>query len=310
MKNNLLFLIILLTATSAFAQKKNDVEALKNLCGCFEVDFKYAETFSPVKDYEFHDRYNASALELSLPIEVSKNKFVIQHLLIVNDSTIIKHWREDWLFENPNLLQFEGDNKWSKITADAKEVKGTWTQKVYGTTDEPRYEGLATWTHADGVSQWQNRADSPLPRREYTKRKDYNIMTRGNRILIDENGYTHEQDNDKIKREGKDRTLIASEKGYNIYTKTDASKCKAAEAWWEKNQAFWQDVNKAWEEVIASKKGTFELKSFVRTKMLYVTLDNLQKENLSSKENYASAKKVIEQFLQDSDTEFIGQVNK
>jgi hypothetical protein len=309
MKNSLLFLITLFVSTSVFAQKKSDVEAIKQLCGCFEVDFKYAETFSPVKDYEFHDRYAASALELSLPIEVSKDKFVIQHLLVINDTMIIKHWREDWVFENQNLLQFEGDSKWSKNTINAKEAKGTWTQKVYGTTDEPRYEGFATWTHANGLSQWQDVADSPLPRREYTKRKDYNIMSRGNRISIHEDGYTHEQDNDKIKREGNDRTLIASEKGYNIYTKTDAKKCKAAEEWWSNNQAFWQDINRAWETVMESKKTTFELKSFVRTKMLYVTLGNLQKEDLSSDENYAQAVQVLNKFLPDTSVALVGQLN-
>jgi hypothetical protein len=308
---NIFLLLFLLVSTFAFSQKKKDVEAIKQLGGCFEVDFKYAETFSPIKDYEFHDRYTASAVELSLPIEVSKDKYVIQHLLVVNDTMIIKHWREDWVYENRDVLQFEGDSKWSKTTVNAKAAKGTWTQKVYGTTDEPRYEGFATWTHADGVSQWYDVAASPLPRREYTKRKDYNIMARGNRISIHKDGYTHEQDNDKIKREGKSRTLIASEKGYNVYTKADAKKCRVAEEWWDKNQAFWKDVNRAWETVLASKSSIFELKSFVRTKMLYVTLGNLEKEGLSSEENYAQAVKVLDKFLQNTTTEeLVGQLKE
>ena len=33
-----------------------DKQAIDKLCGCFEVDFKYAETFSPNPDYKFHDR--------------------------------------------------------------------------------------------------------------------------------------------------------------------------------------------------------------------------------------------------------------
>jgi hypothetical protein len=309
-KNSLFLLITLLVSTSTFAQKKSDIEAIKKLCGCFEVDFKYAETFSPINDYEFHDRYTASALELALPIEVSKDKFVIQHLLVINDTMIIKHWREDWLFENRELLQFEGDSKWSKVTANAKEAKATWTQKISGTTDEPRYQGIATWTHANGISQWQDVTDSPLPRREYTKRKDYNIMSRGNRISIHEDGYTHEQDNDKIKREGNERTLIASEKGYNTYRKVDIKKCDSAQKWWSDNQVFWKGINKAWEEVMESKPGTFELKTFVRTKLLYVTLGNLQEENLSSEDNYTKAVQILDKFLQDASADLVGQAAK
>lgn len=292
------------------AQKAKDISALKQLCGCFEVDFQYAETFSPIKDYEFHERYTASALELSLPIEISKDKFVIQHLLIVNDTMIIKHWREDWIYENKELLKFEGDSKWSKVAADPKNVKGTWTQKVYGTTDEPRYEGFATWTHADGVSQWYNVADSPLPRREYTKRKDYNIMARGNRLVIHEKGYTHEQDNDKIRREGENRTHIASEKGYNIYSKTDDAKCKVAENWWKENQAFWTIVVKAWDEVIATRKSSVELKDFVRTKMLYVSLNELQSKKLDEKETYEKAVKLLASYLPEISGDFIGKASK
>ncbi len=306
---NLITTICLLSITSvAFSQKGKDIAALNQLCGCFEVDFKYAETFSPNKDYKFHDRYTAGALELALPIEISKDKFVIQHLLIVNDTMVIKHWREDWFYENKDLLLFEGDSKWTKVKADNKETKGTWTQKVYGTTDEPRYEGLATWTHADGTSQWHNIADSPLPRREYSKRKDYNIMNRGNTIVINETGYTHEQDNDKIKREENERTLIASEKGYNIYTKTDASKCKAAELWWDKNQSYWATIVKAWDTVLADRVGTVELKQFVRTKLLYATLDKLQEENLTPEETYTKAVDILGKYLAPVPQETLGKL--
>lgn len=303
----LVLIIFICVSLVSTAQKQSDLAALKNLCGCFEVDFKYAETFSPIKDYKFHDRYTAKAVELALPLVMEDDQVIIQHLLVLNDTMVIKHWREDWLFENQNLLAFEGDSRWTKTNANAP---GTWTQKVFGTTDEPRYEGTATWTHVDGVSQWFNVAASPLPRREYTKRKDYNIMMRGNRIVINENGYTHEQDNDKINRIGEERTLIASEKGYNIYTKIEDSKCKAGMDWWEKNAAFWGDVQKAWSDVLEKQPKTFEMKEFSRTKLMYEALAELQEQNLSSEENYQKAIKVLQGFLKESTPDLVGKVGK
>ena len=44
-----------------------DKAILKNLCGCFEVSFKYAETFSPDPNYKYHEREEINGgIELSL----------------------------------------------------------------------------------------------------------------------------------------------------------------------------------------------------------------------------------------------------
>ena len=64
-----------------------------------------------------------------------------------------------------------GYRKLSKALA----AKGTWTQKVFQVDDSPRYEGYATWVHVDGRHYWDSQTDGPLPRREYSKRSDYNV---------------------------------------------------------------------------------------------------------------------------------------
>lgn len=58
-------LTMLLTASAALAQTPDprDVSAIKNQCGCHEVDFRYAETFSPDKAYAFKDRYQTKGTE-------------------------------------------------------------------------------------------------------------------------------------------------------------------------------------------------------------------------------------------------------
>jgi hypothetical protein len=54
------------------------------------------------------------------------------------------------------------------------------------------------------------------------------------------NGWIHDQDNDKIIRnENESDYLLAQEKGYNTYTKVEDSKCEAAQKWWAANKDFW-----------------------------------------------------------------------
>ena len=90
--------IAALILAGAVATAQNTIPGKPNvdkLCGCFDVEFKYAETFSPEKNYKFHDREEISGgTELIIPVEVSDKKIVLQHLLIITDSMIIKHWRE------------------------------------------------------------------------------------------------------------------------------------------------------------------------------------------------------------------------
>ena len=249
------FLGLAFTAVQAQNSKKQDVEAIKDMCGCFEITFKYTETFAPEIDYEKHYDYNASALEWAQLIKDEKNELSIQHLLLVNDTMIIKHWRQDWLYENTKRYDFNKNNQWIFLEMPKNEVKGQWTQNVYQVDDSPRYSGSATWFHADGRHFWENTSNSPLPRREYSKRSDYNVMMRGNHVEITDTGWLHEQDNDKVIREdGKEDELLVQEKGYNIYTRVPDAKCAAAKKWWTANQDFWSKVRAKWNEVYGRDK--------------------------------------------------------
>ena len=70
------------------------------------------------------------------------------------------------------------------------DAKGKWLQTVWEVDDAPRYQGISNWVNIDGKTYWENTADAPLPRREYTKRKDYQIMKRGNKIVVNNNEWT------------------------------------------------------------------------------------------------------------------------
>ncbi len=274
--NNLKILaLVLLSINFSFAQKSNykkDVEAIKAMCGCYEVTFKYTETFSQEIDYEKAYDYTSGALEWAEAIVDETGEISIQHILAVGEGRVIKHWRQDWTYEDPTSFVYDKDNQWKFFKRNPKEVKGTWTQKVYQVDDSPRYAGTATWVHYDGKQYWESADDSPLPRREYTIRDDYNVMNRGNRHEITDYGWVHEQDNKKIlRKEGEEDVLIAEEKGFNIYKKVDDAKCETAKEWWQENQAYWELVNAKWNEVYA-REGKLKLAEKVDEQPLFMHL--------------------------------------
>lgn len=277
---------------------KKNIEAL---CGCFEVDFRYAETFSNDTAYKLRKPEYSKGLEYVVAVDGGKNKIVLQHLLVINDSMVIKHWREDWAYEAGERLEYTGNKQWKKIAIPSAQTKNSWTQTVWEVDDAPRYQGTAQWISANGKNYWENTTNAPLPRREYTKRSDYQILKRGNRILVDATGWVHEQDNDKVALvEGKEKT-IAQEKGYNIYRKTTDSKCAVAANWWKANAAFWNEVRIQWENVIA-KNETIILQSKLNNKRLdeYFTaiLKSWQAKTIDAAKLKSQTREVIEQFVQ------------
>ncbi|WP_421978509.1 DUF6607 family protein [Roseivirga seohaensis] len=285
---NILICLMLMMSTIALAQskKKQDQQAIKEMCGCYEITFNFAETFDYQRDYQFHDNYRTKGFEWVQLIKDDKDEISMQHLLIVGGGQIVKHWRQDWLYENTELYSYVKDNGWKLHTLPKSAVKGQWSQKVYHVDDSPRYESSASWVHVDGKHYWEGVSDSPLPRREYSKRSDYNVMLRTNRHELTDFGWIHEQDNGKVNRTEKGDELLAEEKGMNVYTKVEDSKCVAAQEWWKKNEQYWADVRSVWAEVYAANPD-FSYAQSLDDKMLYEVLFALGDE-MAAAEKYNS----------------------
>lgn len=301
----LFFSLAFISITKALAQtasKPEDIAAIKGQCGCHDVSFLYAETFAPEKSYSFKDRYIAKGREWVFVDEESgqakqPNKLVIQHLLVLGDTIVIKHWREDWLYQHTSLLKFDQNATWKREKLTPAQVKGQWTQKVFEVDDSPRYEGSASWIHADGRNYWESTADSPLPRREYTKRSDYNVLRRTNHHEIRPDGYMHEQDNDKIIRSEAGDQLLVSEKGLNTYKRTDEKKCQAAKDWWAKNRVYWADVRAVWDDVLAT-RDTVAIKGQVKGQVLGRELDELAITTQQTTYNPTTSRPLIRQIIE------------
>ncbi len=243
------------TSIATPVDQKKDLERnlIKSLAGNYRVSFKFAETFAPDQNYEYHDRHFSQAKEVAFIIDETEDKISLQHILFVGKH-VIKHWRQDWVYENREVLSLIKDHEWEKITLTPEQAKGTWTQKVFQVDDCPRYEGYGTWVHVDGRHFWESTADAALPRREISKRNDYNVLKRHSHIEIFEDGsWVIEQDNEKIIRSatGED-TLLCLEKGLEKFTPKNYDASETMN-WWNERADFWADVRQIWAETVANK---------------------------------------------------------
>lgn len=273
---------ILPALANAQSKMEQDRQAIRSLGGFYQVTYDYAETFAPDTAYRFHPRYHASGYEWAVVEEESPKKIVIQHILLTGDSSVIKHWREDWVYEERDMLTYDKDNTWGKVKLSPSIVKGRWVQKVFQVDDSPRYESMGTWVHVDGRHEWHSECDSPLPRGEFTKRSDYNVLRRGNRVYPTPTGWMFEQDNQKIVRSATGDKLLAREKGYEEFTKADPAKFAYAQAWWKDQRDYWTAVRQVWDEVYAN-SAVIKLKSKVDGKLLFEQLFDLADRSVKEK---------------------------
>ena len=72
-------------------------------------------------------------------------------------------------------------------------------QSVLQVDDSPRYAARGRWQHAGGVSTWiSDETWRPLPRREFSVRKDYDVLVGTNRHTITPHGWVQEENNLKL----------------------------------------------------------------------------------------------------------------
>ncbi|MFK7915417.1 MAG: DUF6607 family protein [Pseudomonadales bacterium] len=235
-------------AAAESAQAK-DRAAILAMQGDYRVDFRFQETVPLQAGYERREDKTTGGFETVVVLENTPNHIVLQHILVAPGGHVVKHWRQDWSFEVAQRFEFIADQTWEVRGLDAATVAASWTQCVFEVSDAPRYCGTGQWNHRYGVSTWTgDRSWRPLPRREYTKRDDYNALNSENRHTITPNGWTHEQDNTKTVRDGqRTATTLVREFGFNDYRRISGYDFEPARTYWEATADYWSRVRAAWE---------------------------------------------------------------
>jgi hypothetical protein len=231
--------------------RERDRQAILSMAGTYTVTFDFRETVALTPGYDLKPPYHdTAAVELVEVIADQPGFISLQHILVLEDR-VVKHWRQDWIHENQVLHEFAGDSTWKHRRVSAEDARGTWTQKVFQVDDSPRYQGIGRWTHEDGTSRWEsNRVWRPLPRREYTKRDDYDVLVGRNRHTLTHTGWVHEQDNLKLVSRDGERRVLAAEIGLNRYDHVHPAKADAARGYWSRTAPFWREVRAAWDRLL------------------------------------------------------------
>lgn len=258
--------LLLCAAMPALAQDYRDTtdpeadrKAILAMQGEYTVDFVFDETVLLAPGYERASAQRSGGDEVVIVVEDTPTKIVLQHILVQQSTGhVTKHWRQDWTYEAPQRWEFAADQTWRVRDIPAEKTRGAWTQCVYEVSDAPRYCGTGKWNHRYGVSTWtSDRTWRPLPRREYTKRDDYNAMNVENRHTIVPGGWTHEQDNTKTVRraDGSTERTIAREFGFNDYIRTDELNFQPAYDYWDATKDYWAKVRARWDGFLSQPPG-------------------------------------------------------
>ncbi len=242
-------------AAAAACSEPKDRAAIAAMAGSYEVSFDFEETDVLTPGYEKHQPLHTGGTELVIALENVPGRVSLQHILVIgtgSDASLVKHWRQDWVFEDRELWEFQGKNVWLKRTVSPSAAHCTWSQAVFEVDDAPRYESSGRWLHDEKGSLWQSaRTWRPLPRREYSKRDDYDVLLGVNRHRITSVGWQHEQDNEKLILEP--RHSLVRETGVNHYTHVDPAATEPAAKYWREASAFWALVRAEWQRQLSAR---------------------------------------------------------
>ncbi len=252
---------------------EKDRAAILSLVGDYRTSFHFLETMGLYEGHESGRPYHSWATEEVRVLEDRGDFISLQHTLVMHfqmsdgsemEPMVMKHWRQDWTYEDEDLHTFRGDGTWARDRRSSDEVAGSWSQAVWQVDDSPRYEAIGKWMHTGNRSAWTGENSwRPLPRREHSVRDDYGVMEGFHRIVITPTGWIHEQNNWKrVSGEGKEPEYRGHELGIDRYERIVSPSLGNADPYWEKTGAYWREVREAWKEVY-SQHDRFSLKSDV-----------------------------------------------
>jgi len=226
-----------------------DRRAILAMLGKYQVTFNFNETVVLRSGYVRKKPKHSGGFETVVLVNDSGSSISMQHILVGTDGMTIKHWRQEWIYEQPSHWVYVGNQRFELHHRKPVSVPGTWTQLVFEVNDGPRYAGSGRWNHRYGVSTWTSeRTWRPLPRREYTTRSDYQLLNVENRHTITPQGWTHEQDNTKVVREDGEDIVLVREFGFNNYRRITGFNFSPGLDYWKATAPFWSVVRARWDD--------------------------------------------------------------
>ena len=241
--------------------KERDRRAILAMAGAYRVTFDFLEVvrFDPALKPDAP--YQSWTTEYVFVAEDRPDFIALQHILLIrlagkeSEPLVQRHWRQEWRYGAKELLAYEGENTWR-----LKPVQGGgWTQSVLQVDDSPRYAARGRWEHGETNSSWlSDETWRPLPRREFSVRKDYQVLVGSNRHTITPLGWVQEENN--LKMALADKRSIAREYGVARYDRIRDFDFEPARRYYAATEPFWGQVRAAWRE-LGERAGRFTLRA-------------------------------------------------
>jgi hypothetical protein len=245
------------TPASAFERDRQSILAH---AGQYRVHFDMRENVSFQADYDPLEEQLSGGSEIVRVVYDQGDRISLQHILVMEHEgqvIVIKHWRQDWVYQPQTVLTYAGPNQWVLTPVPADQRQGAWSQTVWQTDDSPRYGGVGRWTYDNGLSAWtSNPTWRPLARRDAVRNPVYDRYLGTNRHILTPNGWVHIQDNVKMSgKAGGAPVAVVQEDVINTYDRSTGYSPAAGDAYWAKTQGFWAAVRQAWDDAIVAGNG-------------------------------------------------------
>ena len=266
------------------SDQERDRRAILAMAGPYRVSFDFLEVvrFDPALKPDAP--YQSWGTEYVFVSEDRPDFIALQHILVmrvqlaegkVSEPVIVRHWRQEWRYQPETLLAYDGANTWVQRPLAPEQRRGAWVQSVLQVDDSPRYAARGRWEHGDSFSTWlSDETWRPLPRREFSVRKDYQVLVGTNRHTITPNGWVQEENNLKavLDASGKVRgtmPYLAREYGVARYEHIKDYDFGPGERYFSRTEPFWAEVRGAWRE-IERRDGRFTLRAPVDQGQLFM----------------------------------------
>jgi len=276
--------------------KERDRRAILAMAGDYRTSFDFIETVGFTEGYQPRAPYQSWGTE-RVYVVANEPEFVsLQHIIVMHfvdddgfesDAMVVKHWRQDWQYEDAEVHDFQGRGAFLRRTLDPASREGAWTQTVYQVDDSPRYEAAGRWIHAPGVSYWQSDdRRRPLPRREFSVRDDYEALYGSHRITITPAGWTQEEDAlklvlDENNRPSSSQPYLAREAGLSRYDRVLNYDFSAGDDYWQDTGVFWSRVRQYWNALYKA-ESEFSFVKSVEGMPMFMALFGMAEEKFES----------------------------
>jgi hypothetical protein len=249
--------------------RERDRRAILAMAGVFRVSFDFLEVAGFRPGFVPDRPYQSWATEYVHVLRDEPRFVSLQHVLVMFTKTkdggvegpfVTKHWRQDWRWEDADLLTYRGRNTWAIERLRPADVRGTWSQAVFQVDDSPRYESVGRWEHFANLSTWQSVTTwRPLPRREFSVRSDYQVLIGTNQHTITPTGWVQQEENLKVALDAEGRPIatepvLAQEIGLNRYERLKDFDYSAGDRYRERTAPFWEAVRDAWAEIVRERR--------------------------------------------------------